>query len=345
MPPLDSPGKPDYPYPRLDYGETLEVAPGILWVRMGLPFALNHITLWLIEDGDGWTLVDSGYNSDETRAHWETIFAGKLGGRPIRRLIVTHFHPDHMALASWHTARWNAPLWITYSEWLQAQLNAAGGVTADLDHRIDFYRRNGLDDEAVAGYHEGRPDFARIIMAPPPSIRRLLHGDVFPIGGRDWQVITSGGHSPEHASLWCAEANVLISGDQVLPRITTNISLMHNEPEGDPLRLYLESFDEFRKLPAEALVLPSHDRPFYGLHPRLDALDAHHAERLDAAWAACAEPLTAVEMIPALFTRKIDGHQIGFAIGEALSHANYLVTDGRLIRETGGGGMIRYRQA
>ncbi len=344
MPPLDSPNAPNYPFPRLDYGGMREVAPGIHWVRMALPFALNHINLWLLEDGDGWTLIDTGYNSEETRAYWEAIFAEKLDGRPIRRLIVTHFHPDHIALASWHTERWNAPLWITYSEWLQAQLNAAGGVTADLDHRLNFYRDNGLDDEAVEGYRKERPDFARIILAPPANIRRLMHGETFPIYGRDWQVITSGGHSPEHACLWCREANVLISGDQVLPRITTNISLMHNEPDGDPLRLYLESFNAFRELPADTLVLPSHDRPFYGLHDRLDTLDTHHAERLDAAWASCAEPATAVDMIPALFTRKIDGHQMGFAIGETLSHANYLVTEGRLVRETGANGMIRYRQ-
>jgi glyoxylase-like metal-dependent hydrolase (beta-lactamase superfamily II) len=337
-------GKPDYPFERLDYGETLEVAAGIHWIRMELPFALNHINLWLLTDGDGWTVIDTGYNTPETVAYWEAIFDRLLDGRPVRRIIVSHFHPDHASLAGWFAERWDAPIWMTYSEWMQAQLNRYGGPTADIDARMAFYTENGMEKEGTDGYRQTRPDFSKIILPLPVSFRRMMDGEKFPIDGQSWQVITGAGHSPEHAALWCSERNILISGDQVLPRISTNVSLQCNEPDGDPLRLYLESLKKFRDVAPDALVLPSHDRPFYGLHDRLDGLAEHHEERLEAAHDACSAPLTARELIPHLFRRELDQHQLGFAIGEALAHANYLVTDGRLTKQRDPDGMIRYRQ-
>lgn len=335
---------PDYPFDKLDYGETREVADGIFWVRMPLPFALNHINLWLLADGDGWTAIDTGYNNDETRAFWDAAFDRVLDGRPVQRLIVSHFHPDHASLAGWFAERWDAPIWMTYSEWMQAQLNRYGGPTADIDARMDFYAENGMEQEGIDGYRATRPDFSKIILPLPIAFRRMMDGDMVTIGDDDWQVITGAGHSPEHAALWCAKRNILISGDQVLPRISTNVSLQCNEPDGDPLRLYLESLEKFRPVASDALVLPSHDRPFYGLHDRIDALGQHHEERLDAAYDACATPQTARDLIPYLFHRTLDQHQLGFAIGEALAHANYLVTDGRLEKQRDQDGIIRYRQ-
>jgi glyoxylase-like metal-dependent hydrolase (beta-lactamase superfamily II) len=337
--------KPDYPFDRLEYGKTLEVAAGIHWIRMPLPFALNHINLWLLADGDGWTVIDSGYNNDETRAYWETIFARLLDGKPIRRIIVSHFHPDHASLAGWFAERWGAPIWMTYSEWMQAQLNRYGGPTADIDARMAFYAENGMEKEGTDGYRQTRPDFSKIILPLPISFRRMMDGDFFPIDGLNWQVITGAGHSPEHAALWCKERNILISGDQILPRISTNVSLQCNEPDGDPLRLYLESLKKFSDVAADALVLPSHDSPFYGLHDRIDGLAEHHEERLEATYDACSEPLTARALIPYLFRRELDQHQLGFAIGEALAHANYLVIERRLTKQRDPDGMIRYRQA
>lgn len=338
-------GKPDYPFDRLEFGETREVARGIHWVRMKLPFALNHINLWLLADGDGWTVVDSGYNTNETRTHWEAIFDRLLDGRPIRRIIVSHFHPDHASLAGWFAERWRAAVWMTYSEWMQAQLNRYGGPTADMDARLAFYAENGMEEEGIEGYRRTRPDFSKLILPLPVAFRRMMDGELFPIGEYGWRVITGAGHSPEHAALWCEERNILISGDQVLPRITTNVSLQCNEPDGDPLRLYLESLKKFGDIPPDVLVLPSHDRPFYGLRDRIDALTEHHEERLDVAYKACSAPRTARDLIPHLFHRELDQHQLGFAIGEALSHANFLVTDGRLIRRRDSDGMIRYCQA
>jgi glyoxylase-like metal-dependent hydrolase (beta-lactamase superfamily II) len=334
---------PSYPFERLDHGAAREVAPGVFWVRMPLPFALNHVNLWLLRDGDGWTVIDTGYNDDETRAHWQSVFDAVLEGRPVTRLIVTHFHPDHLALAGWFVERFGCALWMTYSEWMQAHLNRLGGATADIDARLKFYAAHGIADEGALGYREKRPDFARIILPLPDVVHRMNDGDAIAIGGRAWRVITGAGHSPEHAALWCEELNVLVSGDQVLPRITTNVSLQCVEPDGDPLRLYLDSLGKFRAVAPDALVLPSHDRPFYGLHDRLDALADHHAERLEAAYDACAEPCTGVELIPALFHRALDAHQMGFAIGEALSHAQYLVGEGRLAKRRDADGLIRYR--
>ena len=334
----------DYPFEKLDYGEALEVASGIYWVRMPLPFALNHINLWLLADGDGWTAIDTGYNSEETRTFWEAVFGRVLDGKPVRRVMVSHFHPDHASLAGWFAERWNAPIWMTYSEWMQAQLNHYGGPTADIDARMDFYAENGMEQEGIDGYRATRPDFSKIILPLPVAFCRMMDGDVITIGGDQWQVITGAGHSPEHAALWCAKRNILISGDQVLPRISTNVSLQCNEPDGDPLRLYLESLEKFRPVAKDALVLPSHDRPFYGLHDRIDALGHHHEERLEAAYDACTEAQTARELIPHLFSRKLDRHQLGFAIGEALAHANYLVSEGRLTKRRDQDGIIRYRQ-
>ena len=338
-------GKPNYPFERLEYGETKEVIPGIYWIRMPLPFALNHINLWLIADGDGWTIIDTGYNSDDTRKFWENIFSKLLGGRPVKRIIVTHFHPDHVSLAGWLIKKWKAPIWMTYSEWMQSQLNRFGGPTADIDARMDFYTEHGMEKSGITGYRETRPDFSKIILPLPTSFRRLIDAEEFPIGDHNWRVITGAGHSPEHAALWCEDLNILISGDQVLPRISTNVSLQCNEPDGDPLRLYLLSLEKFRCLAKDALILPSHDLPFHGLHQRIDALGEHHAERLEAAYEACVEPKTSRELIPVLFKRQLDSHQLGFAIGEAMAHANYLVTDGRLRKARANDGIIRYSQA
>ena len=337
--------KPEYPFDQIDFGEIKEVLQGVYWIRMPLPFALNHINLWLIKDGDGWTVVDTGYNSDETRDIWQKVFSTLVDNNPIKRIIITHFHPDHISLAGWLNDIWDATIWMTYSEWMQAQLNRYGGPTADIDARMDFYREHGMEQSGIDGYRQTRPDFSKIILPLPSGFRRIMDGETFVIGEHSWQVITGAGHSPEHAALWCKNLNVLISGDQILPRISTNVSLQCNEPEGDPLRLYLESLEKFRFLPKEVFVLPSHDRPFYGIHERIDALKKHHATRLEAAVDACREPKTSRELIPYLFKRELDRHQLGFAIGEAMAHANFLVTEGRLIKNRCQDGYIRYVQS
>ena len=338
------PKKPKYPFAALEFGKTREVAPDIFWLRMPLPFALNHINLWLLKDGDGWTLVDTGFNTNETRDFWTSYIEELLDGKEIKRIIVTHFHPDHVSLAGWLLKRFEASIWMTYSEWMQAQLNRFGGPTADIGARMTFYRSHGMTQNSANGYRAKRPDFAKIITPLPHHFVRIMDGDEIKINGDNWKVITGAGHSPEHAALWCEERNLLISGDQVLPRISTNVSVQSNEPEADPLGLYLSSLSKFKKVQEDALVLPSHDRPFYGLHDRIESLKEHHEDRLEAAYQACAQPTTGTEMIPTIFNRELDEHQLGFALGEALAHANRLVFEGRLSKELCDDGCIRYSQ-
>jgi glyoxylase-like metal-dependent hydrolase (beta-lactamase superfamily II) len=316
-------------------GTTLTVAPGIRWLRMPLPFALNHINLWLLDDGDGVTIVDTGLGLPDTRELWERIFAHELGGKPITRVIATHFHPDHFGNTGWLTERWSVDLWCTQAEYMAAVI-ACNARASRMDGHVDHYRRHGIAGEALERLRERGNHYPALVPTVPASYRCVRDGDRITVGGRSWQVIVVLGHAPEHASLWCAQANVLISGDQVLPKITTNVSVWADRPHDDPLRLYLDSLTRFRPLPAGALVLPSHGLPFRGLHARLDALRAHHDERL-------AETLD--ELIPVLFRRQLDTHQLSFAIGEVLAHLNYLEVAGSISRTPGPDGIERFRKA
>ena len=318
-------------------GEAIAVAPGIWWIRMPLPFALDHINLWLLEDGDGWTLVDTGYGVDATRSLWERHFPGVMAGRPVKSVVVTHYHPDHVGCAAWLLERTGAPLWMTAAEFLSAHAAHADLAGFDRDNTVALYLANGVDPAAVPestrkvnGYRRGVPDV-------PRRYRRMMHGDRLEIGGHAWHVITVFGHAPEHAALWCPTRNVLISGDQVLPRITTNVAVWGNQPEGNPLRLFLESMDRFAGLPADALVLPSHDRVFVGVHARIAELRQHHERRLERLLEGCARPITAFEALPLLFKRKLDDHQLMFAMGEAIAHLHYLQHSGgvRRLEEAG----------
>jgi glyoxylase-like metal-dependent hydrolase (beta-lactamase superfamily II) len=324
-------------------GTTLPVAPGIRWLRMPLPFALNHINLWLLDDGDGVTVIDTGLGLPDTRELWERIFANELGGKRITRVIATHFHPDHFGNAGWLTERWDVDLWCTQAEYMAAHLACArdGGNALRQEH----YRRHGVGDEALAKLHQRGNHYPELVPSLPVSYRCMRDGDRVTIGGRAWEVLVVLGHAPEHASLWSAATNTLISGDQVLPKITTNVSVWADKPYDDPLRLYLDSLARFRPLPANALVLPSHGLPFRGLHARLDALRAHHDARLAETLDALGEPRTAADLIPVLFRRALDTHQLSFAIGEALAHLNYLEAAGSITRTLGAGGIERFRKA
>lgn len=327
-------------------GTTLEIAPGVHWLRMPLPFALDHINLWLLEDGDSWAIVDCGYATDETRALWERIFAHTVAGRPVRRVIATHCHPDHVGNAGWLCERFGATLWMAQAEYLTAHAwrdDAAGFTNAGL---VDFFRANGLDADSLGGMQERGNSYKRGVPELPRSYRRIMDGDELAIGGRAWRVIMGYGHAPEHASLYCAETNVFISGDMLLPRISTNVAVSSVTPEADPLALFLASLARYAaELPADALVLPSHGLPFRGAHERVAQLEAHHQERLAELEEACAEPKAAADVITTLFRRKLDLHQTFFAMGEALAHLNYLAGKGRLARTVGGDGVARFSRS
>ena len=323
-------------------GETMAIAPGVHWLRMRLPFALDHINLWLLEDGPGWTIVDCGYALPETQAAWERIFAERLGGRPVTRVLVTHYHPDHVGLADRLCERWQAPLWITEKEWLYARLECREGEGSDAS-RLAFAHRAGLDRAAIELFSERHFNYRRGVPSVPQTFRRISDGMAITIGGRQWRVVVGEGHAPELACLYCAETGVMISSDQVLPRISPNVSVSPHEPEGDPLARFLKSLDKLREaVPPEVLVLPSHNLPFYGLHTRLDELAAHHQARCDEIVAACVRPHTAAELLPILFRRRLDGHQTAFALGEALAHLHYLMGQDAIERTIDAGGVARF---
>jgi glyoxylase-like metal-dependent hydrolase (beta-lactamase superfamily II) len=324
-------------------GEVIPIAPGVQWLRMPLPFALDHINLWLLDDGPHWTIVDCGFAGDATTALWQQIFAAHLGGRPVGRVLVTHYHPDHIGLAGWLSERWEAPLWITEKEWLHARMMTGDGAADYAEAARGFARRAGLDaddSDLFAVRHSG---YRRGVPSVPPTYRRIEDGAAIAIGGREWRVIVGEGHAPELACLYCAETGVLIAGDQVLPRISPNISVPPHEPDGDPLDRYLRSLVKLRRaLPPDTLVLPSHNLPFHGVHTRIDELAAHHRERCAEVIAACARPHSAVDLMPILFKRRLDRHQSAFALGEALAHLHYLVGQGEIARTAGADGVDRF---
>jgi glyoxylase-like metal-dependent hydrolase (beta-lactamase superfamily II) len=332
-------------------GTTLEVAPGMRWLRMALPFQLDHINLWLLRDAidgrEGWSIVDCGITNDATRNAWETIFANELQGLPVLRVIVTHMHPDHIGLAHWLTERWGVRLWASATDYNVARMASSGLATIGGEATARFMASHGLTDpESQAKIRARTNYYASMVPQLPTSFRRMLGGDTLTIGGRTWTCHAGYGHAPEHISLHCPELGVLISGDMVLPRISTNVSVHEGEPESDPLRLYLDSITRMKALPADVLVLPSHGRPFTGLHTRVDQLVAHHDERLADVISACGEaPQCAADLLMILFRRKLDLHQTTFAMGESIAHLHALWLDGRLTRRLDADGVYRFSLA
>ncbi|MCK6410400.1 MAG: MBL fold metallo-hydrolase [Thauera sp.] len=340
---MTPPSLPDleYPFDSLPaHGQAIAVAPGVRWVRMRLPFALDHINLWLLDDGDAITVVDCGFARDETREAWNTVLAAD--GRPLRRIVVTHHHPDHIGLATWLAARDDAAIHMTQGEFLAAQAvwhQLPGYSATDM---VEQFRCHGLDEmrrEALAtrgnAYRIGAPQV-------PGCHERMFDGDELRIGAHTWRVIVGFGHAPEHASLYCAELGVLIAGDMLLPRISTNVSVYAATPHGDPLGWFINSLREFCTLPDDTLVLPSHGKPFKGIRARVDQLVEHHRERCEVLMAACHTPKSAAALLPTLFPRELDTHQVMFAMGEAIAHLNHLEKTGALSRQTDEHGSIRF---
>ena len=318
------------------------IADGIFWVRMPLPFALDHINLWVLEDGDGWTLVDTGIADDRTRGLWERLFAGPLAGRPVKRVICTHFHPDHVGLASWLCRRFDAPLVMTLTEWCFGRMLGLEGGADYAAGILEHNRRAGHTPERLERIR-GRGNVYRKRIEPVPlAFTRIMDGDRLRIGGRDWQVLTFGGHAYEHACLWCPETGVLISGDQILPKISPVVAVWSQQPDAQPLALFLAALQRLATLPADTLVLPSHGRPFATLRQRCEELASHHDQRLATILAACAGPSSVAGVLGRVFQRELDDHQVDFATGEILAHLNHLTATGVARRDTDGDGVWRF---
>lgn len=345
---LSYPWGDDLPEP----GKALSMADGVRWIRMPLPFALDHINLWLLRDQfdgrEGWTIVDCGVSRDQVKELWEQVFENALDGLPVLRVFVTHMHPDHVGLANWLCERWNAPLYMTMTDYTTARLwslppgpNGAGGPNGPA--AAAHFARHGLrDPESQEKIRQRASYYPDLVPAVPDSFVRLMHGDHVQIGGRDWRVIVGYGHAPEHASLYCDTLKVLISGDMLLPRISTNVSVFNYEPEANPLPLYLNSLRAYDDLPEDTLVLPSHGRPFRGMHERVAQQHRHHAERLEDVMDACNVPMSTSDIVPIMFKRELDLHQLTFAMGEALAHLHALYYEGKLNRSVDNEGTVRF---
>jgi glyoxylase-like metal-dependent hydrolase (beta-lactamase superfamily II) len=326
------------------FGQVKPIGNGIHWLRMPLPFALDHINLWLIEHGDGWALIDTGIPDDTSRQLWQAVLAGPMAGRPLTRLVVTHFHPDHMGLAAWLQQQFPVEMEATLAEWLYGRMLSLDTSRVFVDSALCFYRGAGLDQTLLDLVARRGNAYGARVKHVPPTYRRLRKGDELVLGERAWTVMIGEGHAPELACLSCRELNILISSDQVLPSISPNVSIWPGEPDANPLALFLASLAQFRSLPADTLVLPSHGLPFRGLHARVDELAVHHRERLDETWDACKQPVTAHDLVALLFRRQLDEHQLFFALGESLAHLHYLVGEGWVERETDAQGVHRFRQ-
>lgn len=347
----DAPSRPgsnlDYPFAgRPDLGETIPIAPGILWVRMRLPMQLNHINLWLLADAGGWTVVDTGIHDQATADAWKMLFTRSMAGLPVKRVIVTHLHPDHVGLAGWLVRRFDVELWMTRTDYLLCRNLVSDTGQEAPQEGIRFYRAAGFPESAIEDYKTRFGFFGRGVYKLPNAYRRIQEGDRIEIGDRTWQIVIGRGHAPEHACLWCRDENLFISGDQILPRISSNVSVFPTEPDANPLQDWLDSCAHLKTiLPDGILVLPSHNEPFRGAHLRLQDLIEMHERNMDRLLSLCAEPKRAVDVFPALFRSRITSGNYGMATGESLAHLNCLLARGLLSRTRDAEGIDWYRAA
>jgi glyoxylase-like metal-dependent hydrolase (beta-lactamase superfamily II) len=324
----ESNGKVETPSP----GSVVEVAEGILWTRFPLPFALSHVNVYLLEDEGGWAAVDTGIGDEATKAIWTALLSGPLAGRRLTRLIVTHHHPDHMGLAGWLADRFEAPIHMTEAEFLLAQHLHQNARFVDEKSFRDLYLRHGMGASSANVLISQGHQYKYIVTEMPWLYNPLAAGDRLSVGGRRFEILTGGGHSSEQAMLFDRAGALFLGADQVLPKISPNVSVMAIAPEGNPLGRYLRSLAEIRAaVPADALVLSGHHVPFSGLHKRIDELALHHEERCRIIETACkSEAKTAAEIVPLLFRRDLDPHQMSFAFSETLAHMNMMAANERI---------------
>ena len=326
-------------------GEVKEIAPGVFWLRFPLPMrGLNHINLWALRDGDGWVIVDTGIADKVSREIWTKHFDSLLEGRPVNRVICTHLHPDHAGLAGWLCRKFGAPLLMTRGEYFLCRLMAADTGKSAPEEGIRFYRKCGFTDDQIELYKARFGGFGKAISRLPQSYDRLTDGELGQIGGREWRIVIGSGHSPEHACLYCPELNLALTGDQLLPNISSNVSVWPTEPEGNPLEDWIESCHKLkREFPEDILVGPAHGIPFRGAHVRLSKLIDHHEKALNRLAEHCREPRLATEVYSALFRREINDSNRIMAVGESVAHLNCLKMRGIVSRRLNDRGQFTYK--
>ncbi len=316
-------------------GEAIEIAEGVLWMRLPLPMKLDHVNVYALDDGDGWTVVDTGFNSKRGRGIWEKLMAGPLKGKPVKRVLVTHHHPDHVGMAGWIQAEHGAELWTTRTAWLFARMLTLDVQEQWPEETLAYYRAAGMDPAFYDKRRAERPfNFADVVAPMPLGFRRIKQDDILEIGGRRWVVHIGHGHAPEHATLWSLDDDLVLSGDQIIASISSNLGVYATEPEADPVGEWLESCERLSHL-AEArhLVLPGHKLPFTGLPQRMRQLIDNHYGALERLQGFVSEPRTAAECFQPLFKRRIGDGEYGLALVEAVGHLNHLLKIGAVVRE------------
>jgi glyoxylase-like metal-dependent hydrolase (beta-lactamase superfamily II) len=327
------------------FGTVTDIAPGIRWLRLPLPYRLDHVNIYLIENEGGWTALDSGLGTDDCKDAWEAALAGPLKGQGLKSLIVSHFHPDHVGLAGWLCDRFGLELTMPRPEYLHTLLLQY--APADYGEEVfrPFYQRHGLSAEATEIVLSRGHEYLKRTTGVPASYYRIKHGDTLAVGPRNFRVLTGGGHSLEQAMLYRPEERLFLAADQVIARISPNVSVHPMEPDLDALGIYLASLRAIKAgVAPDVLVLPGHGLPFHGLHDRVEELITHHGLRCGEIVVACRDfPLSVAEIVPFLFPRALDAHQTGFAFGEVLAHVNHMLGRGELRLETDAKGVDRYR--
>lgn len=339
----------DLQYPYHEHptpGTTIEVGPGVRWLTMPMGGSLTHINLYLLEDHDGWWVVDTGLADPATGELWHEIFANELSGRPVKGVICTHMHPDHIGQSKMITEEFRCPLYMTRAEYYQARaFSSSFGRHHSSWIDEEFYVRAGMSRsylEDLAKMWSQRASEGMSMPEMPSGFHRLEDGDVLTIGNHDWRIVVGAGHSPEHACLYCAALKIMISGDQILPIITSNVSVHPTEPDANPLKIWMESHDKFLDTPDDTLVLPAHNLPFFGIRQRLRELISHHEDRMLAVEEHCVEPAIAKDLLPVLFARKLDPRQTMMALGEAIAHVHLLMHRNRIERSLHEDGHYRF---
>ncbi|MBT7333127.1 MAG: MBL fold metallo-hydrolase [Gammaproteobacteria bacterium] len=327
-------------------GSTREIVPGVRWLSMPMPGSLAHINLYLLEDEHGWWVIDTGLSMDSVNQWWQKIFDHELNGQPVIGVICTHFHPDHIGQAAMITQHFKCPLYMTRSEYYQARAFSGGGSNHHASWLSkDFYTRAGMSPQymdELAEMWASRNADNMVMPEMPAGYERLEDGQTLEIGAYQWQIVIGSGHSPEHACLYCPALKIMISGDQILPIITSNVSVHPSEPNANPLKDWMDSHNELLTTPEDTLVLPAHNLPFYGIRQRLRELISHHEERMLAIEQACIEPKVAKDLLPVLFQRKLDSRQMMMALGEAIAHLHLLMDRQRIQRTLGEDGCYHF---